>query len=149
MSLIRWSNKQRDPMIDLWGLDDPLFGLSMFPFSGKAGDVFARGWAPAVDVSENEQEFIVKADLPGIKKEKIQVFWAEGVLTIKGKRKYERDEKRKDSHCVERSFGSFERSIKVGNAVKADKVRASYKNGVLELVLPKSEQSRTKRIDVE
>lgn len=110
------------------------------------------GWnlAPAVDISEKEQAYEITAELPGIPEKDVQVTFADGVLRIKGEKKEESEEKKKDYFLSERRYGSFERSFQVPPGVDADKIAASFVNGVLKVTLPRSleAQKREKKIDV-
>jgi HSP20 family protein len=97
------------------------------------------GWAtPAVDVAETDRTYEITAELPGSDEKNIEVKFADGVLTIKGEKQEEREEKKKDYYLSERSFGSFQRSFQVPEGVDADKIEASFKKGVLTVTLPKS-----------
>jgi HSP20 family protein len=97
---------------------------------------------PAVDVSQTDKAYEIKAELPGIDEKNVEVKLANGVLTIKGEKQEEKEEKQKDYYMRERSFGSFERSFGVPDGVDADKIEASFKKGVLTVTLPKSEQAQ-------
>jgi HSP20 family protein len=105
-------------------------------------------WAPSVDIKETDKEIIVKADLPGMKKEDIEVSLDNNILTIKGEREFEKEEKEKDYVRVERSYGSFYRSFNIGVPVKEDEIKASYKDGVLEIVIPKAEVKEAKKVEI-
>ena len=105
-------------------------------------------WAPSVDIKETEKEVIVRADLPGIRMEDIDVSVDDDQLVIKGERKFEKEEKDKDYIRVERSYGSFYRSFDVGVPIKADEVKASYSDGVLDITVPKAEAKQPKKIAV-
>ncbi|MDY6955137.1 MAG: Hsp20/alpha crystallin family protein [Thermodesulfobacteriota bacterium] len=107
-----------------------------------------RGFTPAFDISETENELIVTAEIPGMDKEDIDIHLSEGVLTIKGEKRHEKEDKKEDYHCIERSYGSFTRSIGLPFDVETDKVDATYKDGVLKLTLPKSERAKLKKIEV-
>jgi len=116
--------------------------------NGGAEQVAARAWAPSVDIFEDHNEIVVKADLPGIKQEDIDIELTGETLTIKGERKFE-DTQRKDNYLrVERSYGSFQRSFTVGVPIDQDKIKASFNSGVLEVHLPKSELTKPKKITV-
>jgi HSP20 family protein len=106
-------------------------------------------WAPDVDIKETDKDIQLRADLPGMKKEDIDISVNEDQLVIKGERKFEKEEKDKDFVRVERSYGSFYRSFNIGVPVKSDQIKASYKDGVLEVVLPKAEAKKPKKIEVE
>lgn len=105
-------------------------------------------WLPAFDVSENEKEYLVTAELPGMEVKDIDVTLSEGILTVKGEKKQEHEEKGKDYHRIERRYGSFHRSFSIPGKIKTEGVDANYKDGILRLTLPKTEESETKRIEV-
>jgi HSP20 family protein len=102
----------------------------------------------ALDVVEEKEQYVLKADLPGINKEDVKVSVENGILTIEGERKSETEQKDKQVHRVERSYGRFVRSLNVGTNVDTAKIKANYKNGVLELIVPKSEETKPKSIDI-
>jgi HSP20 family protein len=106
-------------------------------------------WAPAVDVEETNEAMIIRAELPGMKREDIKVKVAEDMVTISGERKYETEQKDRTFHRVERAYGSFQRTIVLPVSVQGDKAAASYKTGLLELVLPKAERVKAREITVE
>jgi HSP20 family protein len=101
-------------------------------------------WLPSVDVSETKNDIVVKAKLPGMDPKDIGITLSDGHLMIKGEKKHQKEEKNEDYHFVERSYGSFVRAVHLPKEVKHDKINASYKNGVLKIVLPKSEEANTK-----
>jgi len=107
---------------------------------------FTDEWSPTVDISETKDEVIVKAEVPGMTKEDISVFLQDNVLTLRGEKKQEKEEKDKTFHRVERSYGSFVRSFTLPTLVQADKVKAAYKVGVLQITLPKAEEVKPKEI---
>jgi len=108
------------------------------------------GKAPAVDITERDKDYAITAELPGMDEKDIEVKFADGMLTIKGEKKEEREEKKKDCYLSERRFGSFQRSFQLPDRVDADKIEASFKNGVLTVVMPKSAetQKREKKIAI-
>ena len=105
-------------------------------------------WLPSLDVAETKNEIVVKAEVPGLEPKDIDISLSDGLLTIKGEKKQEREEKEENYHLVERSYGSFARSIRLPNEVQSDKINASYKNGVLKVVLPKSEGAKKKEVKI-
>jgi HSP20 family protein len=107
-----------------------------------------RGWMPALDVFEKEDKFVVKAELPGIKEDDIHVSVVGDTLSIKGEKKTETEVKEEDYYRSERSYGRFCRSIPLPSNVDADKIEASFEDGVLEVALPKSAKVKPKRIAV-
>lgn len=105
-------------------------------------------WAPAVDIFENEHELVVKADLPDIKPEDLDIRVENNLLTIRGERKFEKKVDEKNYLRVERAYGSFARSFSLANTVNSEAIKASYENGVLTLVIPKREEAKPKQIKV-
>lgn len=106
------------------------------------------GWAPSVDVSETGKEIRVKAELPGVDPKDINVSLHDGLLTIRGERKHEHEDKEENFHRIERSYGAFARSFRLPAEVDADKVKADYKDGVLKIRLPKTKEESVKKIEV-
>lgn len=124
--------------------DDTLRDLS--PFDGE--EIERGTWAPAVDIYESNDSYSVKVDLPGISKDDIQVDLHDSTLTIKGEKKFE-DEVSRDNYLrMERAYGTFVRSFTLPKSVDADKIQAKYKEGVLELTIPKKEEAKPRQIKV-
>jgi HSP20 family protein len=146
MTLVRW-----DPFRELEDVSDRLNRMISRPAlprtSGKETMVVAD-WVPSVDVSETEGEYQIKAEIPDVKKEDVKVTVEDGVLTIQGERRQEKEEKGKKYHRVECSYGSFVRSFTLPDLVDEEKVKAEFKDGVLNLKLPKSEKAKPKAIEV-
>ena len=105
-------------------------------------------WSPSVDITEDDKEYAVKAELPEVKKEDVKVNVENGVLTITGERKFEKEEKNKKYHRVERSYGTFARSFTLPNDGDAAKVNAEFKDGMLRIRVAKSEAARPRQIEV-
>ena len=105
-------------------------------------------WVPAFDVMENEKEYIVEAELPGIDVKDLEVTISDGLLTIRGEKKREREHNEENYYRLERSFGSFHRSFRIPEKILVDKIDATYKNGILKLTLPKAEVPEVKKIEV-
>ena len=105
-------------------------------------------WSPLVDITEDEKEYLIKAELPEVKKEDVKLAIQDDVLTISGERKYEKEEKGKKYHRVERAYGSFMRSFTLPEDADGSKVAAEYKDGVLKVHLPKTEKAKPKSIEV-
>ena len=124
---------------------DRLFGT----FFGSNVDNFEKYWKPAIDIEESNGNLMVTAEIPGMTKEDIKVSVHNDVLTISGERKQENEKKEKMFHRIERCYGEFHRMIRLPATVNADKVKAVYKNGVLQVTLPKPESLKPKNIDVE
>jgi HSP20 family protein len=105
-------------------------------------------WAPAVDIYETEQELVVKADLPDIKPEELDIRVENNILTIRGERKFEKNVSESNYLRVERSYGAFSRSFSLANTVNTEAIKAAYNNGVLTLSVPKREEAKPKQIKV-
>jgi HSP20 family protein len=145
MTLVRW-----DPFRELEDMSERLnrvFTRPALRTSGKEALTVAD-WMPSVDISETDAEYLIKAELPEVKKEDVKVTVEEGVLTLQGERRQEKEEKGKKYHRVERSYGSFVRSFTLPESVDEAGVKAEYKDGVLSLHLPKTEKMKPKAIDV-
>jgi HSP20 family protein len=123
---------------------DQFFHGDIFEEAGTVGSVFS----PAVDFSETKDTYIIKAELPGLKKEDVKVTLNNNVLTITGEKKSEYEKKEGNYHRIERSFGMFERSVSIPGAFKSDAIEAKYTDGLLTLTLPKTEEAKQKVIDV-
>ncbi len=144
--LVRW-----DPFKELEDMERrlaTLFGRPVRRREGEKEAMTVAEWSPLVDIEENEKEYVIKAELPEIKKEDVKVTVESDVLTIAGERKFEKEEKGKKYHRVERSYGSFARSFTLPEDADGTKVSAEYKDGVLRIHLPKSEKAKPKAIEV-
>jgi HSP20 family protein len=119
-------------------------------FSGETpfAKTFGETWLPSVDISETKDNFVVKAELPGLEAKDVNVSISGDVLTIKGEKKTEEEEKDKHYHCVERYSGSFQRVFQLPSGVKTDMIEATFDKGVLRVTLPKVEEARKKEIDI-
>jgi len=145
MTLVRW-----DPFRELEDMSERLnrvFSRPTLRNSGKE-NLTVADWMPTVDISETESEYLIKAELPEVRKEDVKVTVENGVLTLQGERRQEKEEKGKRFHRVERSYGSFVRSFTLPESVDEGGVKAEYKDGILALHLPKSEKVKPKAIDV-
>jgi HSP20 family protein len=111
-------------------------------------EITLADWTPLADITEDEKEYLIKAELPEMKKEDVKVTVENGVLTISGERKFEKEEKKKKYHRVERGYGTFVRSFTLPDDADANKVKAEFKNGLLTVHLPKSEHAKPKHIEV-
>ena len=147
MSLLtRW-----DPMQDIQEFEKRLsswMGRSALAKDRDKESMRVMEWAPLVDITEDDKEYLIKADLPEIKKEDVKISVEDGVLAISGERKYEKEEKGKKYHRVERAYGSFERSFSVPADAEEEKVSAQFKDGVLLVHLPKGETEKPKRLQI-
>lgn len=145
MTLVRW-----DPFRELEDMSERLNRVFSRPTLRNGGkeNLTVADWMPTVDISETDGEYLIKAELPEVRKEDVKVTVENGVLTLQGERRQEKEEKGKRFHRVERSYGSFVRSFTLPESVDESGVRAEYKDGVLNLHLPKTEKVKPKAIDV-
>ena len=148
MSLIRWKPKNQNLFDEFFNFDYPFFGSSLIPRFDRILPSRKDSWLPAVDVSEDKDNVYVKADLPGLKKEDIFLNIEGKALTIHGERKIEKEQKAKNYYRTERSCGIFERTLDLGSNVDPSKIKATYKNGVLEIIVPKTEESKSQKIEI-
>ena len=111
-------------------------------------DLVSGTWVPAVDVAETQEKIVVRAEVPGMKQEDIQIEFENGLLTIRGERKIEKSEG-KTWHRVERVYGNFSRSFTLPRTVDAEKISAAYREGILEIDVPKKEEAKPKNIRIE
>ena len=132
MALVRWDPARELDTLqsDVNRLFDGFFGRSASPSSG-------RRWIPAMDLVETDEHLVLRADLPGLDREDIEIEVKDNVLTVAGERKAEHEEKGEGFHRVERSFGSFSRSLSLPEGVDPERVAADFKDGVLEVRIPK------------
>jgi HSP20 family protein len=145
MAIVRW-----EPLRELTTLQNEmnrLFG-SVFdaPAQGNGGTL--RRWMPAMDLVETEDHFVLRADLPGMSEEDVNIEVEERVLTISGERKAEHTESKDGYHRVERAFGSFSRSLTLPEGIDAEAVAASFDRGVLEVQIPKPEERKPRKISI-
>ena len=147
-NLVRW-----DPFRELEDMHnrlERLFGQAPARRGdgGKEETMTVAEWAPLVDIAEDDKEYVITAELPEIKKEGVKVTVEGGVLTISGERKFEKEEKGKKYHRIERAYGSFVRSFTVPDDADGSKVSAEFKEGVLRVHMPKSEKARPKSVEI-
>jgi HSP20 family protein len=144
MSLIKW-----DPFNELEGIQTRLNRLYGDLPTRRADEAdFFGNWAPAVDIHETDAEYTVKADLPDVKKEDVKVELESGVLTIQGERKQEKEEKGKKFHKVERAYGRFVRRFALPTEIDGTKVHAEFKDGVLNVRLPKTAAAKPTTVEI-
>lgn len=153
MNLIRYQSPELSnwtPFNRLASLRDEvnrLFDFSVPGFDRDSG--LFSGWSPALDVTQDKDHVFVRVELPGMKKEEIDISLHEGTLAISGERKHEEEKTEGDTFRSERYFGKFHRTVTLPSAVEGDRVKASYKDGILSITLPKAEESKPRQIDVE
>jgi HSP20 family protein len=129
-------------------LQDHLNRMFSDVFERTAEESSLTTWAPAVDIFENEHELVVKADLPDVKPEELDIRVENNILTIRGERKFEKKVNESNYLRVERAYGAFSRSFALANTVNSEAIKASYKDGVLTLTIPKREEAKPKQIKV-
>jgi HSP20 family protein len=153
MTLVRWQPRSAlrpwTPFHEIQNFQqemDRLFGLDF----GRGGESFLDGaWNPAVDVVQEDDRYQVRVDLPGMKRDEIDVTIHGNTLTISGEKKREAETKEENLYRSERYYGKFSRSLTLPSAVDAEKIAATYKDGVLEISIPKSEEARAKVIKIQ
>jgi HSP20 family protein len=145
MAIVRW-----DPARDIDSLQGDMNRL-LDSFFGRreAGQAStARRWVPAMDLAETDDQLVLRADLPGLQREDIEIEVKDNVLTIAGERKAEHESKGEGYHRIERSFGRFSRSLGLPRGIDAGSVTASFENGVLEVRMPKPEERKATRVEI-
>ncbi len=142
MALIKW-----EPMREFEDLMDRYTRAMGWP--ARANETVTRGdWLPRVDIVETDNEFVIKAEIPEVQKEDVKVTVDNGVLSIQGERRQEKDERKEKYHRVERSYGSFVRSFSLPENVDDSAIKAVFKDGMLNLTLPKTAAARPKSLEI-
>jgi len=146
MAVVKW-----DPFRDLISIQDRMNRLFEQTLSRSRGEegVSATTWTPAVDIYETVDTIVMKAELPGVAREDIQIQINDNTLTLKGERRFAKDVHEESYLRIERAYGSFHRSFTLPATVRQENIRAVFKDGVLELSLPKAEESKPKRISID
>ena len=139
---------QFQPFRGVSSLQEQINRLFSETFERGTDEANLTAWAPAVDIFETEQSLVVKADIPDIKPEELDIRVENNILTIRGERKFEKQVNENNYLRVERAYGSFSRSFSLANTVNAEAIQADYKNGVLTLTIPKREEAKPKQIKV-
>lgn len=146
MSLVKW-----DPFRELEDISSRLnriFGRVTTRPEPDREMLATADWTPSVDISETDTAYLVKGEIPGVKKEDVRVTIQDGMLTIQGERKQEKEEKGKKFHRIERSYGSFVRSFRLPDDTDENKVKAEFKDGMINITLPKSAKAKAKAVEV-
>jgi len=146
MALVRW-----EPVRELTSLQNEmnrLFNTFFDPPATAGNGSTLRRWIPAMDLVETDEHFVLKADLPGLSEEDVNIEVEDNVLTISGERKAEQEEKKEGYFRVERAYGSFRRSLTLPEGVDSDAVQASFDRGVLEVRIPKPEERKPRRVSI-
>jgi HSP20 family protein len=143
MALVRW-----EPMRELNALQGEMNRLFNSFFDEEGGNGARRRWAPAVDLVEREDSLLLKADLPGLSEDDVQIEVRDNILTISGERNAEHEDKQNGYYRVERSFGRFSRSLQLPSGVDPGGIQASFDRGVLAVTIPKPEERKPRRIEI-
>ena len=147
MTVSRW-----DPFQDLLAIQDEMnqrFGRAVGQGSSRSqSQAGERMWAPALDISERKDAYVVTVEVPGVKPEELDITLEDGLLTIQGERRFTQESSDQQFHRVERRYGSFRRSITLPAQVQAEQIEASFEDGVLEVIVPKAEEAKPKKITV-
>jgi HSP20 family protein len=141
------SGLARRGMAPFRAFDDPFARMFDDWFSPRGGS--ERGWSPDIDMIDKQDEILLRADVPGLEQKDLHVSVDNGMLTVRGTRQEEREAKDDDYYCCERWSGAFARSIPLPSGVDHEQIKASFKNGVLEVHIPKSKQSLGRKIDIQ
>jgi HSP20 family protein len=147
MTLTKWYRPQVSPFRQLSSLQEQLDRLFDAPWSLTNGQSLGD-WVPALDMFEDKDNYVVKLEAPGMSKEAIDISLHDGVLSISGERKEEEKHEEGQTYRSERFFGRFQRSVSLPAKVNAEKVSASYKDGILTITLPKAEEAKPKQIAI-
>jgi len=141
MNLMRF-----DPYREFASLPDRLFGAPRR--NEREDEMYMAAWAPPVDITEDKDRILITAELPGFKEDQIEIQTENGMLTLRGERKFEKEIDGKSYHRVERAYGQFVRSFSLPNNVDREKIRANFHDGLLQVELPKREDARPKNIKI-
>jgi HSP20 family protein len=154
-TMMRW-----DPFQDLRSAQDemaqvaqmgqmsPMLAHALGLHAQQQGSATATAWAPALDISERKDAYLVTVELPGVQADDLDITMEDGLLTIQGERHFAHDSSEQQFHRVERRYGAFRRSITLPAQVQAEQIEASFDNGVLQIVVPKAEEAKPKRIQI-
>lgn len=147
--MARTSLIRRNPYGTRLGSRDPFIQLMDNFFNSEATqEASNRSWAPAVDIRETEEAYLVQAELPGLSKEDIDITVEENILKLSGERRWEKDVEEEQFHRIERSYGSFTRAFSLPSRVDSGNVSAKFQDGVLTISVPKMEEARPRKIDI-
>ena len=148
MAIVRW-----DPFRDLMTIQERMNRLFDQTLSKTRGDdeegLTASTWSPPVDIFETADSIVLKAELPGVTRENIDIQVRDNALTLKGERRFEREVKDENYLRIERSYGAFQRGFNLPAMIQQDKIKAVFKDGVLEVTLPKAEEAKPKQVKIE
>lgn len=146
-SLVRWN--PRGPLFrsGMSRLFDEAFNDFLAPMS-TANEALGTDWVPAVDIREDADKLVFSAEIPGLDRDQIEITLEDQVLTLRGERKFERDEEHDNYHRIERAYGKFSRSFRLPTNVDTSAAKASFDNGILEVELPKAEDAKPRKLEI-
>ncbi len=146
MAVVKW-----DPFRDLLSIQDRMNRLFEQTLSRSRAEegITASTWAPAVDIYETPETIVLKAELPGLRREDIEIEVRENTLTLRGERRFAKDVQEENYLRIERAYGAFQRSFTLPTTISQEKIRAVFRDGVLELTLPKAEEAKPRKIAIE
>ncbi|MEZ5427686.1 MAG: Hsp20/alpha crystallin family protein [Pyrinomonadaceae bacterium] len=138
-----------DPFRDLRSLQDEMNRLFSAGFPRLSNqEEMSTGWSPSVDIYESENQIVLEAELPGMKREDFELSIENNVITLRGERRFEKKDEGDNYHRVERAYGSFTRSFNLPRTVSTEDIKAEFKNGILTVNLPKKEEAKARKIEV-
>jgi HSP20 family protein len=145
MNIIRW-----DPFRDLATLRERMNRLfeEAYTSRGEEKDMVASAWNPSVDIYEKENAIVLKAEVPGIDENDVEIKIEDNTITLKGDRKFEKETKEENYHRIERSYGSFYRSFTLPRNIDQDKIKAESENGILKITMPKKAELKPKKVKI-
>jgi len=157
MAITRWEPfrglRRWDPFREISSLQremDRLFSQYFGRIRGPEEEGLAvAAWSPAVDIYETDEKLVLKVELPGLKKEDIDIQVRDNTLTLKGEKKFEKEVKEENYHRTERAYGTFQRSFTLPSTIKQEGIEAIFKDGILEISLPKAEEAKPKQIKIQ
>ena len=146
MSVARW-----DPFRDLLSIQDEMNTLFNRAYGERSGESEQRqrSWAPALDIAEQKDAYVVQVELPGVKPDELEITLEDGLLTIQGERQFTQESTEQQFHRIERRYGRFRRSITLPTQVQADAIEASFEDGLLTVRVPKAEEAKPRKINVQ
>ncbi len=146
MAVVKW-----DPLRDLLSIQDRMNRLFEQTLSRSRAEerITASTWSPAVDIYETPETIIMKADLPGLSREDIEIQIRDNTLSLRGERRFAKDVQQENYLRIERAYGAFQRNFTLPATIQQDEIRATFRDGVLELTLPKAEEAKPKKIAIE
>jgi len=145
MNLVKWN-----PLKELEDVSNRLNSLfGRLPVRADTAQEKVTDWVPIVDVSENDAAYLIKGEIPGVKKDDVKVTIEDGMLTMRGERKQEKEDKGEKYHRIERSYGSFVRSFRLPEDADETGIKAEFKDGLISVTLPKTEKAKSKPKEIE